>query len=285
MRRTAGKTMAEVAPFYETVIGLPRVRAYGDVLILLWAGEDLIFELKTDDPAGVQSDPASAACIPVFRTHDLEATRARMAAHGYAPVSEEISEFGRTLFYRGPDDLITGFEERAEGSPLRADQQGLAAWRAGAARLADMPSLPGGLHYLSRVIRRVRDVEAVGHFYGNVFGLESVGREGASRLFSLGDTVILEIAPGGESRLAPADRGQLPDSFILRIHDFDTALAGLEARGAPFNGDLIVFEETTRLRYVADPEGQLTGVEERGLIRDYVEDVEADRRWRARKSN
>ena len=36
--------------------------------------------------------------------------------------------------------------------------------------------------------------------------------------------------------------------------------------------------------YLADPEGHLTGVEERGIIRDYLEDVEADRRWQARQA-
>lgn len=283
MRRTVGKTMAEVAPFYEEAIGLPLVRGYGDFLILLWAGEDLIFEVKTDDPAiRPQADPASAACIPVFRTHDLAAIRERLAGFGHMPISETSSGFGHTLFYLGPDNLVTGFEQRSETSPLLADQEGLKIWRAGPGRLGDLPPLPAGLHYLSRIIRRVADVEAVAAYYRDVVGLKDCGSEDGSRLFSLGDTFTLEIAPGGTAMPQPGDRGELPDSYILRIHDFDGAMAALTARGASFNGDLIVFDETTRLRYLADPEGQLTGIEERGLIRDYLEDVEADRRWKAR---
>jgi hypothetical protein len=286
MRRTTGRKMGEVAPFYEQAIGLPLMRAYGDFLILLWAGEDLVFELKTDDhPSRRQADPASAACIPVFRTHDLAALVERMKEFGYEPVSRSDSSWGQTLFYRGPDSLVTGFEQRAVDSPLPADRNGLQSWRAGPARLGNLPPLPAGLHYLSRVIRRVADVAAVSRHYREIAGFDSQGREGASELFSLGDLVTLEIAPGGQSLAPPADRGELPDSFILRIHDFDAAMAGLQARRASFNGNLIVFEETTRLRYLEDPEGHLTGIEERGLIRDYLEDVEADRRWRARNTS
>ena len=285
MRRTTGKTLGEVAPFYEQTIGLPLMRAYGDFLILLWAGEDLVFEVKTDDhPSRTQGDPASAACIPVFRTHDLAALTARLTGFGYEAVSRSESAWGQTLFYRGPDALITGFEQRAVDSPLPADRQGLQAWRSGPARLGDLPALPAGLHYLSRVIRRVADVAAVSRHYRDVMGFDYLGSEGASELFSVGELVTLEIAPGGVSVAPPADRGELPDSFILRVHDIDKALAGLQTRKARFNGELIVFEETTRLHYVEDPEGHLTGIEERGLIRDYLEDVEADRRWRARQA-
>jgi catechol-2,3-dioxygenase len=285
MRRTTGKKMREVAPFYEAAIGLPLVRAYGNFLVLLWAGEDLVFEVKTDDhPTRTQADPTSAACIPVFRTHDLAALAARLKVFGYEPVSHSESAWGQTLFYRGPDSLVTGFEQRSIDSPLPADRQGLHAWRAGPARLGDLPALPAGLHYLSRVIRRVADVAAVSQHYRDTMGLEAQGEEGASELFGLGDLVTLEIAPGGVSAPPPADRRELPDSFILRIHDFDAAMTGLQARQARFNGQLIVFEETTRLRYVEDPEGHLTGIEERGQIRDYLEDAEADRRWRARQA-
>jgi catechol 2,3-dioxygenase-like lactoylglutathione lyase family enzyme len=217
-----------------------------------------------------------------MRTHDLAKTRARMTSFGYAPVSEETSEWGRTIFYRGPDDLVIGFEERDENSPLLADREALASWRSGPPRMADLPPLPDGLHYLSRVIRRVADVTKMGAFYEDVMGFERRGHEGASELFSLGDAVTLEIAPGGIPRPEPADRAERPDSYILRIHGFEDAVAGLEARGARFNGELIVWSGNTRLRYIPDPEGHLNGIEERGTERHWLEDVEADTRWRAR---
>lgn len=155
MRRTSGLSMDEAVPFYEQALGLPRMRVYGNHLVLLWAGEDLVFEIKTDDhPTRPQADPGAATCIPVFRSHDLDATRGRLQAFGHEPVAERHSAWGRTLFYRSADRLVTGIEWRSPTSPLR--------------------------------------------------------------------------------------------------------------------------------RYVVDPEGHLTGIEERGLIRDYLEDVEADRRWRPR---
>jgi len=285
MRRTVGRAMVDVAPFYTEVIGLPLVRAYGDFLILVWAGEDLIFEVKTDDPAHrEQSDPATAACIPVLRSHDLAATRARMASFGYHPVTEEMSEWGRTLFYLGPDALIIGFEERSDNSPHQADREALASWRAGPPVLGALPPLPAGLHYLSRVIRRVADVASVASFYRDTMGLEDRGYEGASVIFSLGDAVTLEVAPGGVSQPIPGDREELPDSYILRIHDFDGVMAGLVARGTTFNGELIVWEGTTYLRYLQDPEGHLTGIEERRPNHDYLEDIAAEQRWAARQA-
>ncbi len=283
MRRPTGKKLPELIPYYEQIIGMPLVRAFGSDLVLLWAGEDQIFEVKTDNnPVRKQADPETAACIPVFRVHDLALWRARMATHGYAPVSQRRSQWGETLFYRGPDNLITGFEYRAENSPLPSDRKALKQWRQGPARLADLPALPDSLHYMSRAIRHVADVPAMSRWYRDKFGLQPLGAEGESQLFALGDDSIFEVAPGGVAIPEPGDRTELPDTYVLRVHDLDGAMAALQKRGAKLKGEVIVQEETTRLRFVPDPEGWITGIEERGLIRDrYLEDVEADRRWRA----
>lgn len=283
MRRPTGKTIPQLKSYYEQVIGLPLVRAWEDDLVLLWAGEDQIFEVKTDDhPDRGQSDPASAAFLPVFRVHDLGRWRARMSAHGYEPVRQRRSRWGHTLFYRGPDDLITGFEVRAENSPLLSDRRALARWREGPFRMDGLPPLPDGLHYLSRAVRQVADVAAVARFYREAFGLEPLGAEGPSLLFALGDDSVLEIAPGGFAVPEPADRSELPDTCVLRVHNLDAERLALPARGARLKGDLSVKEETTRLQFLADPEGWIVGIEERGRIRgQYLEDVEADRRWRA----
>jgi hypothetical protein len=284
MRRTTGRKMSELTPYYQRIIGLPLVRAWENDLVLLWAGEDLIFEVKTDDnPEREQSDPDSAAIIPVFRVHDLAIWQARMTAFGYAPLSRRKSEFGRTLFYRGPDNLITGFEERAETSPLPSDRRGLQSWRAAPFRLGRLPALPDTLHYLSRAIRHVADVAAMSRFYRDNFGLLSLGNEGESQIFALGEDSVLEIAPGGISIPEPRDRSELPDTFVLRTHNLNAQLAALPRRGARLKGEVIVKERTTRLQFVPDPEGWIVGIEERGKIRSrYIDDVEADRRWRAR---
>lgn len=285
MRRTKGKTIAELMPYYQKVLGMPLVRAWENDLVLLWCGEDQIFEVKTDDnPPRDQSDPNSAAMVPVMRVHDLAAWRAHMASHGYQPSAERHSAYGHTLFYRGPDNLNTGFEQRAENSPLPSDAKALKAWRDGPYLLPGMTPLPASMHYLSRAIRHVADVPAMTRFYRDSFGLKHLGSEGASEVFALGDDTVFEIAPGGVAIPEPADRTELADTYVLRIHDLDAQMAALPKRGAKLKGQVIVMEETTRLTFVPDPEGWITGIEQRGLIRNrYIEDVEAERRWQARK--
>ena len=284
MRRTTGPTMADLTPYYQQTLGLPLVRAWGNDLVLLWAGEDLIFEVKTDDyPSRPQADSSTASMIPVFRVHDLERWRVRMEDLGQTPLQRRASRWGETLFYRGPDHLVTGFEYRAERSPFEPDRRGLAAWRTGPFRLGTLPPLPDGLHYLSRAIRHVADVPSMFRYYRDAVGLAHLGREGESQIFALGGESVLEIAPGGSRIAQPGDRSELPDSFVLRTHNLDEQLAALSKRGAILKGDTIVKEETTRLHFIADPEGWILGVEERRKIRDrYIDDVEADRRWRAR---
>ncbi len=284
LRRTTGKKMAELTPYYQKIIGLPLERDFENDLVLLWAGEDLIFEVKTDDnPVRKQTDANSAAMLPVFRVHDLAKWRARMESFGYKPVSERKTQWGQTLFYLGPDNLITGFEHRSDDSPLPSDRKALKRWKQGAFRLGNLPPLPDSLHYLSRAIRHVADVEAMSKYYRDVFGLQPLGSEGDSQIFAVGEDSVLEIAPGGVSIPEPGDRSELTDTFVMRIHNLDAERQALSKRGAKLKGDVIVKEETTRLQFVPDPEGWIVGIEERGKIRpQYIDDVEADRRWRAR---
>jgi len=283
MRRTTARTIPQLMPYYQHALGLPLVRAWENDLVLLWAGEDQIFEVKTDDnPARLQSDPFTAAMVPVFRVHDLERWRDRMAGLGHQPVRRAASRWGETLFYRGPDDLTIGFEFRSARSPLPSDLRALKAWRAGPFRLGGLPALPAGMHHLSRAIRHVADVGETSRYYRDQVGLADLGGEGASRIFALGKDSVLEIAAGGVVIAEPPDRSALPDSFVLRTHNLEAQLAALARRGARLKGATIVKEETTRLHFIADPEGWIMGVEERGKIRTrYIDDVEADRRWRA----
>lgn len=283
MRRPTGFHTEELTPFYRDVVGLPVMRDYGDSAIIMWAGEYLVFEIKCDDhPPGSETDPASAACIPIFRSHDLAATRERLAAHGYAAFGEQATEFGQTAFILGPDGHLIGFQERSGSSPLAADREALERWQRGDTRLAELPALPQDIQYLSRVVRHVADVDKVSDFYECVFGLDLVGREGSSVLFDLGDTVLLEIAPGGAAGEIPEDRSSVPNSIIVRIHEFEDFVDGLKSRGARFSGQQVNYTTGTKLLYVADTEGNLTGIEERTLYGEYDEDVEADRRRKKR---
>lgn len=232
----------------------------------------------------VSSGLIGAAVLPVFRVHDLPHWRVRVASFGYRPVMRRRSDWGVTLFYRGPDKLIVGFEQRDPRCSKPSDRKAHEQWRSGQLfRLGGLPSLPDTLHHLSRAVRHVADVAAMTRFYRDRVGFAYLGREGPFELFALGDDTVLGLAPSGVAIPEPAARSALSDSIVLRIQDLDTQLVGLPARGARLKGPIIVKEETTRLQFVPDPEGWIMGIEERGLIRDrYIDDVEADRRWQAR---
>ncbi|GAA4680410.1 VOC family protein [Frondihabitans cladoniiphilus] len=279
MRRSTGMTAAELTPFYEDVVGLPVIRDL-DPAVLFWAGEDLVFEIKCDDEPDVDAtDPATATTTPLFRSYDLAATEERLAAAGYPVVGRESGEHSETIWILGPDRLLTGFQSRSETSPWAADAEALARWNRPAVAFDGLPALPPDLQYLHRVRRRAADVEALAAHYRDVVGLDEVGREDGSVLLDLGDTVILEIAPGGSVDEVPEDRTSLPDGFILRMRYWDDFVAGLTASGAVFAGGTAAYSTGTMLAYLADPEGNLVGIEERTQWGDYPEDLEADRRW------
>jgi catechol 2,3-dioxygenase-like lactoylglutathione lyase family enzyme len=145
------------------------------------------------------------------------------------------------------------------------------------------PDCPTTFTTSAGVVRHVADVNTVSSFYEQVLGLDVITRENGSVFHNFGDTTVLELAPGGHQTAAPEDRGVLPNSLIVRIHDFDDYVAHLRAHGARFSGEFIHYDTGTKLAYVADPDGNLTGIEDRTLLGNFVEDLEADRRWRARR--
>jgi catechol 2,3-dioxygenase-like lactoylglutathione lyase family enzyme len=280
MRRPTGFTDAEILPYYTDVVGLPLMRV-GPAVSLLWAGEDLVFEIKTEDDPGTEAtDLATAQLLPVFRSYDLAATRARFAAAGYEQVTEQRTEHSSRLWVTGPDRLLLGFEQRDEDSPFEADAEALRRWRSGSGTvLPGNGPLPDELQYLSRARRQVADLEAARAFYRDVVGLDEVGEESGAAVFAMGDTVLLELAPGGASRPLPSNRTELPDSFILRVHGFFESVDARTQAGAVWVGDQIHYETGSKLAYFADPEGLLVGIEHRTLWGSYAEDVEAERRW------
>lgn len=274
---------ALLTPFYEDVLGLPVIRPVGE-MVTFWAGEDLCFEIKCDDvirPA--QDDPATAQLLPVLRTHDLEATLRRLAGHQVYPVARSESSAAQRVWVQAPDGRLVGLEERDRASRLAADVEALRRWDAGQVRLDGVGPLPPEVQYLHRIVLRVHDVERVSGFYAGVLGLDRVAEEGGCALHSLGDTVLLEIAPGGEVRDPPGDRAEVADIVITRIHDLDRFLMDMAALGVARCGETIHFETGTRAAYVCDPEGNLFGVQQRTLWGEYPEDLEADRRWRYRE--
>jgi catechol-2,3-dioxygenase len=284
MRRTTGFDQADIVPYYTDVVGLPLMRVGPDVS-LLWAGEDIVFEIKTRDEPGRRDAALDVApLLPIFRSHDLALTRARFERAGHTAFSEDATDFARRLWVVGPDGLSVGFEQISEQSPFEADQIALQRWLSGPPGLDGVAALPPDLQYLSRVRRRVADVERMRAFYRDVAGFDEVGTDGDTVLFSLGDTVLLELVGQGNVQPTPSNRVELIDSFIMRSHDFDDCVAALSADGATWVGEQIRYETGSNLAYFGDPEGLVVGFEERSDYGEYVDDIEANRRWQARTS-
>lgn len=270
-----------LTPFYRDVVGLPIIRPVGE-MVTFWAGEDLGFEIKCDDlDRGDHADPSQAQCLPLFRTYDLAATTLRLDGADVS-WSTDRTEYGVRVWAACPDGHLIGFEERSVESPLASDQEAATRWLHAKPRLADLPALPGELQYLNRIVTRVDDVAGVSGFYSDVLDLDLLGYESGSALHSLGDTVILEIAPGGFRRDPPTDRIEVANVLMTRVHDLDDCLTDAVSGGARLCGDVIEFFTGTRAAYLIDPEGNLFGVQQRTLWGDYPEDLESDWRWRTR---
>ena len=234
-----------------------------------------MFEIKGDDDPIPEPDPIeSRALLPIFRSYDLEATAARFAAAGYAVEREELTPHVRTLWFRGPDGMPIGFEQRERDSPFAADAEALRRWEAGEATpLEGASSLAGELQYLSRARRRVSDLERAAAFYLDVAGFDAVGTEDDAVVFSMGDTVLLELRPGGSRRPLPKDRSEVAEAFIGRIHGFDSYIDELNSAGATWIGEQIRYSTGSNLAYFADPDGMPIGVESRTLWGNYPDDL------------
>lgn len=281
MRRPARLSPAQLTPYYADVVGLPVVADHGSV-VQHWMGENSLLKVTYgDDPPPWTDDVLAAPFVPVLRSHDLDATVARLTAAGLPPVATVDGSGGRTVFVVGPDRLPIGVEQRRADSSWAADVRARRQWADGPFRLGDLPPLPPDLHHLSRLLLRVPDVAETTDFYAGGLGLDVLGAEDGAQLLDLGEDVTLVVAPGGAPRPAPAARSQVPDSMTLRVHDLAALLADLEAVGVRPIGPVDEYRTGTRMTYVCDPAGTLVGLAQRADTGD-VEDVEATRRWRRR---
>ncbi len=299
--RLLGPEDEAVTAFYRDVVGLPVMRSYPGIQ-MLWCGEDIAFELKYDTPDVPEPDPRTAALscasagkitsalfVPVLRTYDLDATRARLVAAGFPPVLDEAGEHGRAIYVVGPDGRPTGFQFRDAGSPLAVDAEALRRWEAGEQGLPNTGPMAPELQDLSRIVLHASDVARSSAFYAGALGLDDVVDEGDARLHSLGDTTLLQISPGGAERPVPADRFEAASAFLLRCHDLAGLTRDALAAGARPVGEEIVYVTgpgvDVRIRYLADPDGAVVGLIQRTDDGGGEEDVEAMRRWAARASS
>jgi catechol-2,3-dioxygenase len=93
--------------------------------------------------------------------------------------------------------------------------------------------------------------------------------------------VLLVLAPGGRPRPPVRDRLEVANVVMTRVADLDAVLDASAAEGATRVGEVLEFFTGSRAAYLADPEGNLFGVQQRTLWGSYPEDVESDRRWQA----
>lgn len=128
--------------------------------------------------------------------------------------------------------------------------------------------------------RRVPDPDPVIAWYRDVVGLPELrGRAGESAMLYTGDTSVLWITRGAERPPELTERSQQTVIPVLRCRDIDAVEKRLVAGG----GRLLQGGTThdSRLSYVVDPSGNITGLQSRAAHMSRIEDQEADRRWAA----
>ncbi|MCS6802138.1 MAG: VOC family protein [Chloroflexota bacterium] len=126
-------------------------------------------------------------------------------------------------------------------------------------------------------VRRSPEPAVLRHFYGEIIGLPTL-REGEVSAYWAGETMALEIAPGG--RIAPTyrDRAEAPCVPVFRVVSMNRIVERLKSAGVTFLNE--PFERPHSVfAYFLDPAGNVTGLAERRRTSPRPEDIEAWRRW------
>lgn len=287
MRRTADSHT--LGDFYRDVIGLPLLRGGRPwPVTMFWAGEAIVFELKSDEEPMPERDrdPATAACTPIFRVHNLDSLVSRLKDQGVVFIGEETLEQGRRQAHMlDLDNQIMTFREtpRSSTNPLDID-----AWSR-----FDNPSdfdpapsaMPEDIQQIDGITMRVADLAAMRDFYSDVIGFSIAEEHDDMVMFDLGDCTFLELRPGGHTVPVPKDRVEVTNSFILRLQDTEKFKKYVKERGVHFVNEHVQWKRA-HLAYFADPEGRIIGIEQRYDPKDYLEpvevypeDVESERRF------
>lgn len=287
MRRT--EDAERLAQFYRDVLGLPLLRGQQPVF-MFWAGETLVFELKSDEaPVNHrETDPHTAPCVPVFLVHRLDRLLKRLTASGVDVIQDLLIENGREAFVLDPDQQLIGFREISADSlhPTEAEAQE----QHGSATTFDpgCAAMPSDIKKLGWITCRYRDPIKAARFYEHVIGLEPIAERLNRHCFNFGDGTVLEIAEGGPELALPSDRTEVTNSYILRLQQTGPFRRRLEKLGVPWPNSHIQWKRA-HLAYFADPENHIVGVEERYHpskyppgVEAYPEDLEAERRYQER---
>ena len=243
------KPPGEIAPFYQSAWGLRAPRSPGPTgSMMFWGGDLAMFEVAPLTPGPSSASRAGEMSV-VMGTSDFRISWQRMLDAGASEVSQrESSPQMATL--TDPEGRLLGLLENAgQAAGPKIELKGL-------------PALPGDLDRISRVIVRVQDPVAMASFYQRVLRLEAVAPvSDQGVLLALGRGVSLELQPGGHRYDAPADRGEVPDVWILRVADHDA----LTERFHQMDVRIVSQVKITGgvLTYAVDPEGHLFGIQQR----------------------
>jgi predicted enzyme related to lactoylglutathione lyase len=268
--------------FYRDIVGLPALRGR-DHSQMFWVGETTVLwvTLGGSRPP-VYTDRAQAPLIPVFRCHGIQRTIDRLKTAGATFINDFHPEpSSRLAYFLDPSGNVTGLQERSRESPRPADQEAWRRWDAGETRVEGIPPLPPDIQSLGWVVLRVSDLERSKAFYRDVVGFPLVSEREGGAMFDLGETVLMDIQPGGTPQPPVADRKDANNCVMMRVHGLDALARDLAAKGVHFVNP--PFDGSGRLAYFTDPDGILWGLQERLPDSPRPEDREAARRW-ARQS-
>ncbi|MEM6832037.1 MAG: VOC family protein [Pseudomonadota bacterium] len=282
-----GQDAEAVAKQYARLLHLPLLRGYMSAW-LFWAGETVVFEPKSDGgPEWRYDDWRSSPTLPVLRCIALSSVLARLRAFK-ADIIEDQSSDGWAI-WRDCDGHFVRLEQSPAESALPNDMLALEriAQRANGTQYNPWTApMPEDIYGIDRIIRHVADLSAMQAFYRDVLGLPILDHSDAHCLHDCCDGTTLELRSGGHVETVPTDRFEVPDTFILRVNDFDGYQDKLKAANVQLINERIQFGRGC-LGYLVDPEGHLIGYEERydqagcsdGAIA-FEEDLEANRRAR-----
>jgi predicted enzyme related to lactoylglutathione lyase len=278
--------------FYDKTLGLPlmmTMRTAQQNKNYFWCGEDIVLDLSHHAPetplSPREADPDTARQIPIFRTENLEALMAGLAARGAKLLLARPTLYGREAFLIDPMGRLIGFRQRDAASPIAADREARRRFKRGEAFNPGCAPMPAHLQELGWVRIRVTNLSAARLFYGDRVGLPYLGEAGGALLFDLGDNTTLEIVGGGLPRPLPSAQNASESVMILRVVNFPATLAWLKAAGQAFPYKIYNMA-TGGFSYIADPDGNLLGLADRkppdayrGTQPVLPEDLEARRRW------
>lgn len=282
--------LEDLGRFYIETLGIPRIRKGSMQKVdFLWAGEAIVHQILYEglgdaiDP--LDRDPDRAPLVPVYRVERLDGLINTLRARGVSISDARVAPYGREAYILDPSGSLIALREAPDHSPFLHDQVAEFRRARGEAFNPGCASLPEGIQELGWVVRRVADLPAMEQYYRDVFGLPMIGRHYGRTLFDIGDNSVLELAEGGTAKAPPADRRQLSATIILRVDNIARFCAAAADRGMTVVHEMIEWPRGA-LTYVADPEGNVLGVEERFHPRVYVdrfapfpEDLESQRRW------